>query len=248
MQRETELNVADLLETRHSALDLLTSPTTFIDDALAAFYGVAKPSGASFARVSLPPGRIGYLTSGTFLSITAHAASTSPTRRGVYIMQNLLCRAVPPPPPNVNTMFPVDDGSTTTRQRLEAHRANPTCAACHGLFDPIGVAFEHFDALGAYRDQENNLAIDATGQLDGTTYDGAVGLAQLLRSSREVARCLVSGAYRYNTGHNIVAEAEGEGAVIDGLTKTFDDSGQDYVALLSAIAKSESFRSAVGQY
>ena len=166
----------------------------------------------------------------------------------MYVIQNLLCRSIPAPPPNVNTTLPADTGTTTTRQRLEAHRENPACAACHQLFDPVGVSFEHYDAIGAYREQEHGLAIDTSGALDGIAFDGPAALAALLHDSDEVARCLVAGAYRYNTAHNVENEADGEGLVIDELTSAFHGSGNNYAKLLVSLVEHPAFRHAVGQY
>ncbi len=248
MQTEQQLGIADLFQTGGNVLDLFTSRSVYMDGALADFYGVARPAGPGFSLTPLPKGRVGYLTSGAFLSINAHAASSSPTRRGVYVVQNLMCRVIPPPPPNTNTTLPPDTGATTTRERLKAHRENAACAGCHSLFDPVGLSFEHFDAAGGYRETENGFSIDTTGLLDGVAFDNPEGLAKLLHESNDVARCLVASAYRYNSAHNIEHEADGEGATIDQLLAAFQASGKSYPELVASMVQHPAFRHATGQF
>ena len=124
--------------------------------------------------------RVGILGQASLLAMNAHAATTSPTLRGKFVRQVLLCEAIPPPPANVNTTLPDTGTAQTTRQKVEQHSTNPTCAACHKLMDPVGLALENFDAIGHYRDTENGHAIDASGELDGVQYAGPAGLAQAI--------------------------------------------------------------------
>ncbi len=170
-QRETELFVGSIVREDRSALELLTADYTFVDERLARHYGIPGVYGSHFRRVALPdPERRGLLGQGSILTVTSHANRTSPVVRGKWILENLLGTPPPPPPPNVP---PLDEGEgvapRTMRERMEQHRRNPACAGCHKIMDPIGLALENFDAVGAWRTLDAASPIDATGQLaDGS--------------------------------------------------------------------------------
>src|SRR5262249_1379468 len=159
---------------------------------LAAFYGIAQPPGTGFVRVDLDPSRRGgLLTQASFLAIHAHPVFTSPVLRGKFVRERLLCQTLPDPPANVNTSLPPPTAGQTTRDVLAAHRKNPACASCHQLMDPIGVGFEHFDAVGLWRDEENGAPIDDSGEVVQTTdldgaFHGAVELSARLAQSEQV--------------------------------------------------------------
>jgi hypothetical protein len=156
------------------------SDQTFVDANLAPIYGVQAPA-SGFAQVQLAAssGRAGILGQASVIAGQSQADRNSPTRRGVFILQSFLCTTPPSPPAGVNTSLPTDT-TTTTRQKLVAHRATPSCAGCHGQFDPLGLAMEHFDAIGKYRATENGLPIDVTGTLDGVNFDGEAQLGSTL--------------------------------------------------------------------
>jgi hypothetical protein len=172
-----------------SALELLTADYTFVDERLARHYGIAGVYGSRFRRVALPdPERRGLLGHGSILTVTSHANRTSPVVRGKWILENLLGTPPPPPPPNVP---PLDEGEgvapRTMRERMEQHRRNPACASCHKIMDPIGLALENFDAVGAWRTTDASSPIDATGQLaDGSHVDGPVSLREALLKRGDV--------------------------------------------------------------
>jgi hypothetical protein len=195
--------------------------------------------------VAWPPSseRGGILTTAAWLAIQAKPYSSSPTLRGVWIRERMLCQDVPPPPANVNNVLPnaterAAGGPRTTRQVLEDHRKNPECAACHGIFDPLGVAFEKFDGLGAYRTTEEKRPIDTSGTLDGKGYGSARELVALLKADPRVPDCLVRHLYHHVTGHERVA---GEDDVLRRLAPAFR-SRPDFRDLLAEMIGSDWFR------
>lgn len=185
---------------------LLTAPFSYLNKDLATFYGVAGASGAAFQKVMLNSAqRAGVLTHGSFLASAAKPNQTAPVARGLHVRDRLLCAPPPPPPDNANTKFPEPDGKSTTRERLAQHREDPACAGCHALFDPIGLGFEHYDAVGLWRDRDAGKIVDATGEVAGAgdadgKFDGAMQLAgQLARSSR-TTECVARQYFRFAFG------------------------------------------------
>jgi hypothetical protein len=189
-RRETELFFDSIIREDRSVLDLLTADYTFVNERLARHYGIPRIYGSQFRRVAVTDdARRGLLGKGSLLLVTSHAGRTSPVVRGKWILDNLLGMPPPPPPPNVPSLDDRHDPgrSQTVRERLEEHRANPSCAGCHKLMDPLGFALEHFDAVGAWRGADEGVAIDASGQLtDGTMIDGAVSLRQAILKRPQV--------------------------------------------------------------
>jgi hypothetical protein len=188
-ERELELFVGSVIGEDRSVLDLLTADHTFLNERLAKHYRIPNIYGAHFRRVALTEdARKGLLGKGGILLVTSHADRTSPVVRGKWILDNLLGTPPPPPPADVPP-FPEETPGTpkTVRARMEQHRANPTCASCHRIMDPIGLALENFDAVGAWRDEEAGSPIDASGELgDGTRVEGAVALRAALLTRPEV--------------------------------------------------------------
>ena len=171
--RETELFLESQLREDRSVLDLLTADFTFLNQRLAEHYGIPGVYGSHFRRVRLPDQRrAGVLGHGSILTVTSYNHRTSPVLRGKWILENLLGTPPPPPPPNV-PQLDEDEGGTPTsmRARMERHRRNPVCAACHKLLDPLGFALENFDAVGKWRDMDGADRVDASGALpDGTAF------------------------------------------------------------------------------
>ena len=175
MRRETELFFDYILREDRSFLELFTADYTFVNERLARHYGIPFTGGSEFQRVRYTDlYRIGILGHGSILSLTSVSDRTSPVKRGEWVMEVLLGSPPPPPPPNVpeleETAGAVDGRFLTTRQRMEMHRANPTCNSCHQFIDPIGLALDHFDPVGKLRLRENRMPIDPR----GTYYDGTV--------------------------------------------------------------------------
>jgi hypothetical protein len=217
------------------------SDQTFVDSKLASFYGVKAPA-SGFGQVQLPAsnGRAGILGQAGIIAAQSQPDRNSPTRRGIFILESLLCTTPNPPPPGVNTTIVVDP-TFTTRQQLEMHRANAQCASCHALFDPLGLALEHFDAQGKYRDTENGLAIDATGYALGMSFDGAAQLGGVLRQDPRVLSCLMRNFYRNANGR---VEDDKDPDQIDSLAKSLAAHNYVWSDLLADFVASDAFRSA----
>ena len=176
MLREVELFFDSVIREDRSAIDLMTANYTFVNERLARHYGIPGIYGSHFRRVTLDRDeRRGLLGKGAILFVTSFANRTSPVVRGKWILENLMGTPPPPPPPNVPALEDNVAGQKpkTLRERVESHRANPTCANCHRVMDPIGFALEPFDATGAWRTTDAGNPIDAAGQLaNGVKVDG----------------------------------------------------------------------------
>jgi hypothetical protein len=186
MRRETELLFDSVVREDRSALELLTARYTFVNERLARHYGMPNIYGSHFRRVELSDDdpRGGLLGQASILTVTAYPNRTSPVLRGKWILDNILNAPPPPPPPGVPDL---EERSATgrvlsMRERMVQHRANPVCASCHTLMDPLGLALEHFDAVGRWRDlSEASEPIDASGTLpDGTPFNGPHELRRVL--------------------------------------------------------------------
>ena len=204
--------------------DLFTTRDTFISPTLAALLQVPAPPG--WSAYTSPEGspRVGLLTQISFLSGHAHPGRSSPTLRGKALRELLLCQKVPRPPPNVDFSIVENPNSTlkTARERLTAHRANPVCAGCHKLTDPIGLALENFDGAGQFRETERGAPIDTSGSLDGREFTDAIGLGQALHDHPALPACLVQRVYSYATGSPVAANDK---PVVQQLTKGFAETG-----------------------
>ena len=190
LQRETELFFASLVRDDRSVLDLLTADYSYVNDRVARHYGIAGVTGPQFRRVALPEPRRGLLGQGSVLTLTSIADRTSPVQRGKWIMEVLLGSPPPPPPPNVPALEETKGTSggkvLSVRERMEEHRKNPACTSCHKVIDPLGLALEHFDATGRYRIKDNEVPVDAVGDLyDGTRMEGAAGLRAALLKHKD---------------------------------------------------------------
>ena len=223
---------------------LLSAPFTIASPDLLSLYG-ASASPAADGTVQLDPmQRAGLLTQAGYLAAHAHANQTSPVHRGLLVRKNLLCTDLPDPPANVNTNPPTPDPSSTTRQRFEQHRNDPSCAGCHQLLDPIGVGFENYDAIGRYRTNENGLPIDSAGELvsagmSSGTFNGAVELAKKLSTSPEVRACVQKQWFRFSLGRFEGAE---DACTLKSLNDDFAASDFDVKKLLLSLVTSDAFR------
>jgi mono/diheme cytochrome c family protein len=191
LAQETELLIESTLREDRSIADLLNTDYTFVNERLAEHYGIKGIYGSEFRRVALrDPNRRGLLGQASILAVTSYPNRTAPTIRGKWVLEQLLGTPPPPPPPNVPSLK--DDASTKTmtmRQRMEQHRANPNCAVCHKMMDPLGFSLENFDGLGRWRDSTGpgTGPIDSSGVLpDGTKFDGPAGLRDVLLSKRDL--------------------------------------------------------------
>ena len=206
-QRETEEFLGHLIRKDQSVLDLIDADYTFLNERLAAFYGIEGVEGGYFRRVSLAgTPRRGILTHGSVLMVTSYPTRTSPVLRGKWVLENLLGAPPPPPPPDVPTLASSAETSAgNLRKALELHRASPACAVCHARLDPIGFALENFDAVGAYRTEDDGVAVEASGALpDGTLVDGPAGLRDVLLARRhEFVEALAEKLLTYAVGRGL---------------------------------------------
>src|SRR5688500_17323517 len=187
-RRETEMLFGDIVREDRPIVELHDSDYTFVDERLARHYGMNNIRGSHFRRVTLDPAstRRGLLGHGSMLTVTSVATRTSPVMRGKWILENLLGAPPPEPPPGVETNLGEGEPiakTTTLRQRLEMHRASPTCAGCHNIMDPMGFALENFDLIGAWREKDGPAPIDSLGKLaDGTPLAGPADLRRAVVS------------------------------------------------------------------
>jgi len=207
-RRETELLFETIVREDRSILDLVDADYTFVDERLARHYGIPNIRGSRFRRVALDEGaRRGLLGHGSLLTVTSAGNRTSPVKRGKWILENLLGAPVPQPPPGVETNLATAPGSapTSVRQRLEQHRASPSCASCHAVMDPVGFSLENFDLIGEYRDQDGGVPVNATGKLaDGTALNGPASLRKALLDRRDaVAATATEKLLTYALGRRV---------------------------------------------
>ena len=234
-RRETELLFGSVLREDRSTLDLLAADYTFVNERLARHYGIPNVRGSHFRRVALDDeARGGLLGHGSILTVTSYANRTSPVNRGKWVLENILGTPPPPPPPDVPDLETAEGGQALSmREAMEQHRANPVCASCHRLMDPVGLSLENFDAIGRWRDRsETRGAIDGTGELpDGTPFDGPSGLkAALLRHPDRFVTTVTEKLLTYALGRGveyydapavraIVRAAAGDGYRLSSLVK-----------------------------
>jgi hypothetical protein len=245
MQEIPAMFQALVFDRNASALELLTTRNTFATKELAGLYGLPTTglSSTSLTAVALPADglRAGLLTTAAFLSLYANQEEGSPTQRGKFIRQTILCQTIPLPPPDVSTVLPDPPAGVTytRRQRLTMHESQASCASCHRFMDPLGLTLENFDAIGKYRSTDQGQPIDVSGDLDGTKFNGPVELGQALAARPEVADCLVRNMYRYGSGH---VETASEQPVLDALASAFRTGGYHVRDLMRDIVASDGFR------
>jgi len=223
---------------------LLTSPRSMVDATLGKLYGVA--AGPDYGLTDLPSDqRSGLLTQASLLTLTAHSDSTSPTRRGKFVLDQLMCQSPPPPPPDVDFKLPPAVPGQSARQRFVAHTANPTCAGCHLFIDPVGFGFENYDAIGRFQTTEGGKPVDASGEIKGSVdldgpFVGAVALGRKLVASSQVRRCFAKQWFSFAHGR---ADEAGDAASVAVALDRFTAAGGDVRELMVALVKTEAFRS-----
>jgi hypothetical protein len=235
--------VNHLLTEKGDYRDLFTTRRTFLTRNLGLVYRVPVETRNGWEAHEFPADdpRAGLLTEIGFLALHAHPGRSSATLRGKAIRELLLCQKVPMPPANVNFAIVQDTGNPrfrTARDRLTAHRTEATCAGCHKIMDPIGLALENFDGAGQYRQQENGASIDASGTLDGIDFADAAGLGKALHDDPATVTCLVNDAWRYAAGRDV---AQGEQEWMGYLQRRFAADGYRFPDLLREIALSNAF-------
>jgi mono/diheme cytochrome c family protein len=247
MRRETEMTFEHVLREGRSVLELLNSDYTFLNERLARHYGIEGVSGGDMRRVSLPAGspRGGVLTQGTVLVNTSNPDRTSPVKRGLFVLSNLVGTPPPPPPADVPALEAASEGSATPltlRESLEKHRESPMCASCHARMDPLGLALEPFNALGVLRDNDHGKPIDATGTLvTGESFDGVAELKKILATERrqDFYRCLSEKLLTYALGRGVEYY---DTLTVDKLVADLEQSGGDLRGLLRGVVDSAPFQ------
>lgn len=233
--------VDHLLVRRADYRDLFTTRRTFMTKNLGPVYGV--PVEEDWEPYEFPEGgpRAGILSHVSFLALHARSARSSAVLRGEFILDSLLCTPIPPPPAEVSfeALAPESGLGATARERLAVHRANPACAACHDLMDPIGLPFESFDAIGQFRTEENGVTIETYGAIDGVEFDDINGFYPVLRDTPKLTTCLVRKLYMHAVGR-LFARSEGE--LLEALEADFANSEYDVVTLMRNIALTHGFR------
>jgi len=224
---------------------LLTGRFSMLNARLAGFYGVTEAvPAAGLRKVAFPAGqRAGIFTLGALQATLAKDNETDAVARGKFLREVLLCQTLPDPPANLNVVPPPPDGKTSMRQRLAAHSADPTCASCHHLMDPLGLGFENYDGMGRYRATDVAGPIDAAGTLSGAAPEGArfgngLELLGLLADSPDVGACFVRTAFRYGHGRE---PGPGDGCALDRLSRRFAASGGRILDLAVAMTTDDSF-------
>jgi hypothetical protein len=209
-KREMQMFFESILREDRSVVDLLDADYTFVDERLARHYGIPNIKGSLFRKVLLAKDdpRRGVLGKGSILLVTSAANRTSPVTRGEWVLENLLGAKAPSPPPGVETNL---DGQAdaskakTIRERMELHRSNPTCAACHSIMDPVGFSLENFDPIGKWRELDGKTKVDASAEMvDGTKLDGPASLRRaLLNRSNMFVSVATEKLMTYATGRAV---------------------------------------------
>ncbi len=223
--------------------DALTAPYTFVNAELAAYYGIEGVTGEEFRKVDLDTSqRLGLLTQAGVVSGTIHSNETNPVTRGSFVAQKLMCRQIPLPSGDVlaEVKPPDPDSGATARERYAQHSEDPVCAGCHSLMDPIGLAFENYDAIGRWRDTENGVAIDASGQVPGIegTTTTPIELVQAIAAQPQTHECFAKHWANFAYGQTLGEEAE---CVTEGLQVQFAEAGYDIQTLLLNLTASDAF-------
>jgi Protein of unknown function (DUF1592)/Protein of unknown function (DUF1588)/Protein of unknown function (DUF1587)/Protein of unknown function (DUF1595)/Protein of unknown function (DUF1585) len=267
MVQETRMLLDNLVWTDGNFMEAFTADYSFLNSDLANLYGVPAPAG-EFELVRFPAAahRAGLLGHGSFLASNAGPVETSPTARGIFIREQLLCQHVPNPPPGVNTQVPepTAERPLARRQRMQAHVDNPTCASCHRLMDPIGFGLENYDAVGKWREQEAiefevpgprgrpttktvSLPIDGKGEIAGLTnsaFSEPRSIGRLLADSRACQECVVKQVFRFAFGR---VETPADREAVKSVSAAFRESGFKFKELLIALVRAPQFLEASAQ-
>jgi len=251
MKEELRLYIDSVLRSERSVVDLMTANYTFLNERLAMHYGIESVKGANFRRVTLDdPKRYGLLGKGAILTLTAYPNRTSPVLRGAWILEHLLGTPPPAPPPNVPTLQENRPGQAakTMRERLEQHRANPTCFACHGVMDPLGFALENFSAVGQYRtlDPDTRTPVNSAGTLpDGTPLTGPEDLRKALVAQPDrFVQAFSENLFTYALGRSV---AYRDMPTVRGIVRRAATDNYRFESIVLGIVSSDAFRKREGE-
>jgi hypothetical protein len=224
--------------------DILTAPYTFVNDALARYYGMTGVTGATFQKVALDPTkRLGLLTQGGVLAGSTVSNTTSPVLRGSYVVQKLMCRIIPLPTGDILAQVKPPDPYSfpTARERYAEHRKNPVCMSCHQFMDPVGLTLENYDPVGLWRDTENGVTIDASGAVPGTTgtVNGPTEMIQRLAAADDTQSCFATHWLEFAFGRSVeTADACSQQTV----RTAFKQSGYNVKKLLLSLTQTDAFQ------
>ena len=244
-RRETEMFFESIMREDRNVLDLLRANYTFVNERLAKHYGIPNIYGSRFRRVTFDQGSVrgGLLGQGSVLTVSSYATRTSPVIRGKWVLTNILGSPPPPPPPNVPPLKEAADSGKvlTMRERMAQHRANPACAGCHKLMDPIGFSLENYDAVGRWRTTEGGVPVDAAGSLpDGSTFTGAAGLRQaLLRNPELFVTTTAEKLLTYALGRGV---EEDDAPAVRGIVRAAHADDYRFSSLVLGIVNSTPFQ------
>jgi hypothetical protein len=248
MRRETEMFVSSIIHEDRPVTELIESDYTFLNEKLAKLYGITNVTGSEMRRVALPADspRGGVLTDGSTLVVTSNPDRTSPVKRGLFVLENFLGTPPPPPPPNIPALEAAEkdikDHEPTLREALKQHRDKPLCASCHARLDPIGLAFENFNAMGMWREKERNQTIDAAGVLiTGESFQSVRELKRILAHEHreDFYRCLTEKFLTYALGRGTeYYDVE----TIDQIVQRLDSQDGRFSALLTGVIESAPFQ------
>jgi hypothetical protein len=207
---------------------------------LAAVYKTPAINGWAPYQFDADSSRSGLLTQVSFLAAHSHSVRSSPTLRGQALREIFLCQKVPEPPPDVDFSLLEDAGDLdTARERLTIHSTNPSCAGCHLITDPMGLAMENFDGAGIFRETENGAVLDTSGELDGAEFEDVVGLAQAMRDHPKLPYCLVNRMYAFGTGGPVSLRYDRN--ILSFFVDRFAENNYQVPLLLREIAISQAF-------
>ena len=247
MQRETELFFEDMVRADRSVLTMFTADSTFVNERLAQHYGIPNVTGEGFRKVAYADDqRRGVLGHGSVLVQTSLGNRTSPVLRGKWVMEVLLGTPPPPPPPNIpdleQTAGSKEGKQLTTRERMEMHRANPTCRSCHNFMDPIGLALDNFDVTGKLRYRENGALLDTRGQLyDGTALVTTSDLtAALLKRPVPLMRNFTENLMAYALGRRV---EDYDQSTVRTITRDAERAKYKFSSFVMGVVNSKAFHS-----
>ena len=241
MYRETELFFETIVREDRNIGDLLDADFGFVNEKLAKHYGIEGVKGKEFRRVKLPANRGGLLTQASILTLTSNPTRTSAVKRGKWVLDQILNTPPPPPPPDVPPLTETGELKGTMRKMMEMHRANAVCSSCHQRMDPIGFAFENYDAVGAWRDKDGAFAVDASGTLpDGRNFKGPAELKSILKEKKELfGRCISEKLLTYALGRGLEYYDK---CAVDTILKALAQNNYRFSTLLDEVVMSEPFQ------
>ncbi len=240
MRAEADAFFAELLAKDLPIEQLIAADFGFVNDRLAEHYGVSAPGSAEVSQVTLDTAvRGGLLRQGAWLTVTSNPNRTSPVKRGKWILENLLCDEPPPPPAGVEGFDPADLEAKTQKELLAAHRADPTCAACHAVMDPLGLALENYDGIGAFRNTDKGVAVDPSGEIEEGSFQTPAEFIDLLAKDPRISSCAVEKAFIYALGRGVDSADE---FYLDQVDLAFREQGSSLRSLIKLVVTSEPFR------